>query len=129
MINKAKRPLSPHLQVYKPQLTSVLSITHRMTGVALFFGILVLVWWLWALGDGALAYALFTTVIRSWIGNVFLLGWAFCFYYHLANGLRHLYWDMGKGYDLPATYRTGWIVLSSSVVLTALTAYFFLFAG
>lgn len=128
-MNKTNRPLSPHLQVYKPQLTSVLSITHRMTGVALFFGIFVLIWWVGALASGVEAYAYFTSIVRSWVGNVFLLGWSFCFYYHLANGLRHLYWDMGKGYDLSTTYKTGWMVVISSLTFTALTAYFFLFAG
>ena len=128
-MSQNKRPLSPHLQVYKPQLTSVLSIMHRMTGAALVVGSLVLVWWVMALALGPDSYGFFVNFIRSWFGNVLLMGWAFCFYYHLANGLRHLYWDMGKGYDLPTTYRTGWFVLAASLLATGLTFYFFLFKG
>lgn len=123
------RPLSPHLQVYKPQLTSVLSIMHRMTGGALVVGSFVLLWWLVSLSLGEGAYGFFVNFIRSWFGNVLLMGWAFCFYYHFANGLRHLYWDFGKGYDLATTYKTGWRVVLSSLTATALTFYFFLFKG
>ena len=128
-MSKTNRPLSPHLQVYKPQLTSVLSIMHRMTGAALVVGSFVLIAWVLALALGAETYGLFVNFIRSWFGNVLLMGWAFCFYYHLANGLRHLYWDLGRGYDLPTTYRTGWIVLGASLCTTAATFYFFLFKG
>jgi succinate dehydrogenase / fumarate reductase cytochrome b subunit len=128
-MKSSERPLSPHLQIYKPQLTSVLSIMHRITGAALFVGCFMLVWWVAALALGAEAHALFMTFIHSWIGLFFLLGWTFSFYYHFANGLRHLYWDLGRGYDLSTTYKTGWFVLGVSLVFTALTAYFFLSKG
>ncbi|MBK20111.1 MAG: succinate dehydrogenase, cytochrome b556 subunit [Rhodospirillaceae bacterium] len=113
-----ERPLSPHLQVYKPQLTSTLSILHRITGVALSAGTLLLVWWLIAAAMGGGAYTTVQMVVGSWIGQLMLFGWSFALFYHLCNGIRHLFWDIGKGLDLPAAYRSGWIVISSSIVLT-----------
>lgn len=116
--NTGGRPLSPHLQVYRPQLTSVLSILHRMTGVALAVGTLLLVWWLIAAASGAEAFSTVQGVIGSWIGRLLLFGWSFALFYHLANGIRHLFWDAGRGFDLPIVHATGWIVVGVSVVLT-----------
>ncbi len=112
------RPLSPHLQVYRPQLTSVLSITHRATGVALAVGTLLLTWWLIAAATGPEQFATVQAVLGSWIGKLLLLGWTLSLFYHLANGIRHLFWDMGLGFDLKTTYRSGWAVLIATVVLT-----------
>jgi succinate dehydrogenase / fumarate reductase cytochrome b subunit len=114
------RPLSPHLQVYKPQLTSVLSILHRMTGVALAVGTLLLVWWLIAAATGAEAFNTVQTVIGSWIGRLLLFGWSFSLFYHLCNGIRHLFWDMGKGFELPTVSASGWAVVIMSVALTGI---------
>ena len=86
------RPLSPHLQVYKPQWTSVLSILHRITGVALAAGTLLLVWWLAAAASSADYFAWVQGFMASWAGIVLLMGWAFALYYHLCNGIRHLFW-------------------------------------
>lgn len=116
--NTGGRPLSPHLQVYRPQLTSVLSILHRMTGVALAVGTLLLVWWLIAAASGAEAFSTVQGVIGSWIGRLLLFGWSFALFYHLANGIRHLFWDAGRGFDLPIVHASGWIVVGVSVVLT-----------
>jgi succinate dehydrogenase / fumarate reductase, cytochrome b subunit len=113
-----ERPLSPHLQVYKPQLTSILSIMHRMTGVALAVGTLLLVWWLVAASLGGEAFTTIQTIIGSWFGRLLLFGWTFALFYHLCNGIRHLFWDMGKGIDLPSAYRSGWIVIAAAIVLT-----------
>ena len=112
------RPLSPHLQVYKPQLTSVLSILHRLTGIALAIGTLLLVWWLIAAATGPEAYDTAQGFIGSILGRLLLLGWTFALFYHLANGIRHLAWDTGWGFDLATAYRTGWLVVIVSIVLT-----------
>ena len=115
------RPLSPHLQVYKPQLTSVLSILHRMTGVALAVGTLLLVWWLIAAASGADAFNMVQTVIGSLIGRLLLFGWSFALFYHLCNGIRHLFWDMGRGYELPTVAASGWAVVIISIALTGIS--------
>ncbi len=115
------RPLSPHLQIYRPQLTSVLSITHRATGVALAVGTLLLVWWLIAAATGPEEYAVVQTVMSSWIGRLLLLGWTVALFYHLCNGIRHLFWDAGYGFELRTTYISGWLVILATLALTALT--------
>ncbi len=116
-----QRPLSPHLQVYKPQLTSVLSITHRGTGLFLSLGALVLCYWLLALAAGPDSYASAQAVIGSWFGQLLLFGWVASLYYHLANGIRHLFWDAGYGLELKATYASGYAVVAISIVLTVAT--------
>ena len=115
------RPLSPHLQIYKPQITSVLSILHRFTGVALSIGTIVLVWWLVAASQGTESIECFQSYMTSWYGQIALYGWTFCFYYHLSNGIRHLFWDAGRGFELEDLHRSGWIVVISSIALTCLT--------
>jgi succinate dehydrogenase / fumarate reductase cytochrome b subunit len=117
------RPLSPHLQIYRPQLTSVLSITHRATGVALAVGTLLLAWWLIAAATGPEAYAVVQGVLASWIGRLLLLGWTVSLFYHLCNGIRHLFWDVGYGFELRTTYVSGWLVILATIVLTAATWY------
>ncbi len=112
------RPLSPHLQVYRPQFTSMLSILHRLTGVILAFGTLLLVWWLIAAATGPEAYDTVQGFIGSIIGRLLLLGWTFALFYHLANGIRHLAWDTGRGFELATAYSSGWLVVIASVVLT-----------
>ncbi len=114
----SQRPLSPHLQIYRVQLTSLLSITHRATGIGLAVGAPVLTWWLMALATGPEAYGNFTMVFGNWLGIVFLVGWTWALFYHLANGIRHLFWDMGVGLELGPTYTSGWVVVITSVILT-----------
>lgn len=114
------RPLSPHLQVYKPQITSVLSITHRATGIALAAGTLLLVYWLAAAASGAAAYASAQAVIGSWLGYLLLFGWSAALFFHLANGIRHLFWDAGYGYDIKTVYSSGYAVLAATAALTIL---------
>jgi succinate dehydrogenase / fumarate reductase cytochrome b subunit len=114
------RPLSPHLQVYKPQITSVLSILHRITGVALAAGTLLLVWWLIAASVGPGYFNIVQSVIGSWIGRLLLFGWSFALFYHLCNGIRHLFWDMGRGYELPTVAVSGWVVVIMSLALTGI---------
>jgi succinate dehydrogenase / fumarate reductase cytochrome b subunit len=118
-IDRAGRPLSPHLQVYKWQWTMALSILHRVTGVALAVGTLLLVWWLSAAAYGEVAYEEARSFLGSWIGRLLLLGWSVAFFFHLCNGIRHMLWDTGKLLDLKSAYASGLAVLAATVVLTA----------
>ncbi len=117
-MSNSNRPLSPHLQVYRPQMTSMLSILHRITGVALAVGTLLLIYWLAAAASGAEAFATAQSLIGSVIGRLFLFGWTFALFYHLCNGIRHLFWDAGMGLEIEVAERGGWLVLGSTGVLT-----------
>lgn len=117
-MEKSQRPLSPHIQIYRPQLTSVLSITHRATGIALALGTLVLVYWLLAAASGAEAYASAQQLLGSWVGRVVLLGFSFALFFHLCNGIRHLFWDAGLGFELKTAYASGTAVVVVSIALT-----------
>jgi succinate dehydrogenase / fumarate reductase, cytochrome b subunit len=117
-----KRPLSPHLQVYDMlQLTSALSIAGRITGAAWAVGLVLLVWWLVAAASGPSAFAQVQWFMSSWLGLLGLFGMTAAAWYHTLNGVRHLAWDAGYGYDIPTTYRSGKLVLVATVVLTLLT--------
>lgn len=120
MKTSTNRPLSPHLEVYKPQLTSTLSILHRATGVVLAIGSILVAYWLSAIATGPEAFASANGILGSFLGKVILFGWTWALFYHLCNGIRHLMWDSGFGFDLPTTYLSGKIVLGASVVLTIL---------
>ncbi len=115
------RPLSPHLQIYKPQLTSVLSILHRITGVALSVGTILLVYWLVAAASGPGAFATAAGFIGSWLGLLLLFGWTFALFFHLANGIRHLFWDAGIGFELKTVYASGWTVVAVATALTLIS--------
>lgn len=117
-MNTGNRPLSPHIQVYRWQWTMMLSITHRATGIALAVGALLLVCWLLALASGPDAFAGVHGFLGSWIGRLLLFGWTWSLMYHLANGLRHLFWDAGVGLELPAAQASGYAVVVASVALT-----------
>ncbi len=113
------RPLSPHLQVYRPQLTSVMSISHRISGILLSLGMVVVVLWVLALASGPEAFERINSLLATPIGLVAMLVWTFSLFYHLLNGIRHLLWDAGWLLDLRGAYASGWIVLVASVVMTA----------
>ncbi len=115
------RPLSPHLQVYNPQITSVLSILHRIFGVALALGSVFLVYWLSAAAYGPDAFARAQGFFGSVIGQAILLGLTFSLFYHMANGIRHLIWDAGLGFEMPMLRATGIVVVIIAFGLTALT--------
>ncbi len=119
-MNNSKRPLSPHLQVYKPQLTSMMSIMHRMTGLFLSLGLVMFVYWLYCLAIDLSAANQLITFFKSGLGMILLYAWIFAFAYHLCNGIRHLFWDVGKGYSMSAVYRSGYMVLLAAASLTAL---------
>ena len=114
------RPLSPHLQIYRPQITSVLSITHRATGILLCLGAVVFAWWVVALAIGPEAFATVRSALGSWLGMLFLFVWTFSFFFHLCNGIRHLFWDAGFGFEPDAVRASGKAVIAASVVLTVL---------
>jgi succinate dehydrogenase / fumarate reductase cytochrome b subunit len=115
-----KRPMSPHLQVYNPQITSVMSILHRMTGVILALGSLFLLWILVSLSMGEQFFAATTFFLASPIAKLALMGYTACLMYHLFNGIRHLFWDIGKGFDIPTVYRSGYAVIVLSLLSTAI---------
>ncbi len=115
------RPLSPHLQIYRWQLTMSMSILHRITGGALATGTLMVMWGLLAAATGPHAWGQFTGFCRSYIGIFMIFGWSAALYYHLCNGVRHLIWDTVHFLDIKNAYRAGYIVLLSAALLTALT--------
>lgn len=119
-MEKSQRPLSPHLQIYRPQLTSVLSIIHRASGIALVVGTLVLVYWLLAAASGAEAYSSAQQLLGSWPGRTLMLGFSFALFFHLCNGIRHLFWDAGLGFELKTAYASGKAVVAVSVIMTVL---------
>lgn len=118
----AQRPLSPHLSIYKPQISSVLSILHRITGFGLYLGLLLAALWIISSGftphhEGGIVASFFST----FIGKLFLFLWTLALFYHACNGIRHLFWDIGKGYDLAVMTKSGYAVLGSAVILTLIT--------
>lgn len=112
------RPLSPHLQVYRWGLHMALSILHRVTGAALGFGTLLLAWWLMAIAAGPDTYNQFLEFIRHPIGRLVLFGFSYALIFHMLNGIRHLYWDMGAGLEVDTVKRSGQLVVALSVILT-----------
>ena len=120
-VNRGNRPLSPHLTIYRPQMTSISSIFVRITGNALLAATLLLIAWLLAASTSAVAFDWVQCVITSWFGDlVFLLSlWAL--WYHMLGGLRHLIWDTGCGLELKAAERMGWMMIIGSLLLTAFT--------
>lgn len=117
---EGERPLSPHLTIYRPQITSVLSIVHRATGCFMALSMALVVWWFLAAAIGPEYFAFIDGLLTSWIGALVLLGSAAAFFYHLCNGIRHLWWDIGKGFELDQVTRTGIAVLIGAGVLTVI---------
>ena len=115
---KGNRPLSPHLTIYRPQMSSISSILVRISGVSLSFGFVLIVWWLLAASTNIKYFESANSILSSWFGIVVLIGsvWALC--YHFLGGIRHLIWDMGYGFDLKTADRMGWAVIIGSFVLT-----------
>jgi succinate dehydrogenase / fumarate reductase cytochrome b subunit len=118
-----ERPLSPFMfpTWYRFQITSVLSILHRLTGIALAVGSILLAWWLVAIAAGGDVFAATHAFLVSPIGLLLLFGWSVAFFYHLCSGIRHLVWDAGYGFEIRSAYRSGYAVLAATVVLTVLT--------
>jgi succinate dehydrogenase / fumarate reductase, cytochrome b subunit len=122
-----ERPLSPHLQVYRWQITMVMSILHRATGIALTVGALGFAWWLVCMAQPDQGAETAMDIVSSPIGIVFLFLFSLSLVFHTLNGIRHLLWDAGRGYDIPEVYKTGYTVAVLTVVLTA--ALWFLALG
>ena len=114
------RPLSPHLQVYRWSLTMAMSILHRATGIALSVGSILIVAWIAALAAGPDAFATAQALAGSPSGLLILCGWSLALFYHLCNGIRHLFWDIGMGFEKAQARRSGWLTLAGTVALTAL---------
>lgn len=121
-MSNENRPLSPFMigPSYRPQITSMLSILHRATGAALGVGAIVFAWWLLAVASGVGAFETFQNFRQSFLGQFMLFGWLFSFVYHFLNGVRHLKWDMGYGLEMKSVYRTGYVVVGGSLLLTVL---------
>jgi succinate dehydrogenase / fumarate reductase cytochrome b subunit len=120
VMSNGDRPLSPHLQIYAWQWTMALSILHRASGVGLSVGTLLMVWWLLGLAGGVESFELVQGFVSHWLGKICLLGWTWALFYHLCNGIRHLGWDVGVGFELDTARNTGYIVFAASIVLTGL---------
>ena len=118
-MSNPERPLSPHLSIYRWPVTMTVSILHRVTGVALSVGFVVFCLWLFDAAAGASAYSKFMSYASSWPGQLLLIGWSFAFFFHLANGVRHLVWDTGRGLEKGQATASAWFVIATSIVLTA----------
>ena len=116
-----KYPISPHLQIYRLPLTALLSIAHRITGVILAFGCVLLVWLLAAAADSAASYQVLFIHLDSWYGQIFLLGFVFSLYLHFCNGVRHLFWDVGYGFELETVDLTAKLTIAGAIILTIAT--------
>lgn len=116
-----KRPMSPHLQIYKLPFTAKLSILHRGTGAVLFIGLLLMVWVLLSAANGENSWENMHGLLNSWLGYLVLIGFTFSLLYHLGNGIRHLFWDIGKGLELNQAKKSGLVVIAASILLTILT--------
>ena len=114
------RPLSPHLSIYRWPITMTMSILHRATGVAMSVGFIVLAGWLFDAAMGAETYAAMLSYLDTMVGKLALIGWSFAFFLHLANGVRHLVWDSGRGFEKTTANASAWFVLLLAIVLTAL---------
>ncbi len=124
-----QRPLSPHLSIYSRQLTMMMSITHRATGVLLGVAAFAVVAWLWSIASGSATLGVFNHWAGSPVGIIGMLAVSASLVYHLLNGIRHLLWDIGWGFDLPQAYGSGWTVVALTVVATIALAYLGLHAG
>jgi len=122
-MKQIERPISPHLGIYKWQITMFMSILHRMTGVFLSFGLLMLTVWLLAIASGGEQYSQIMDFFRSPIGRILMIGWSYAFFYHFCNGIRHLIWDSGRGFEIDQVKTSGIIAMIVSVLLTAATWY------
>ena len=120
-VNRGNRPLSPHLSIYRPQMTSMSSILVRITGNALLVSTLLVVWWLLALATSESYFNVANAVMTSWFGTLVLVLSLWGLWFHLLGGLRHLIWDTGRGLDVPTAEKMGWVMIVGSVVLTVLT--------
>lgn len=119
-VNRGERPLSPHLSIYRPMYTMILSITHRITGVGLTLGLIMVTWWFLAAAIGKEYFEFADAMLNSVLGGLILIASLWALMFHLCNGIRHLFWDAGYGFDLQTAWRSGLAVIAGSIVLTVL---------
>ena len=119
-MSKAGRPLSPHLTIYRWPISMTLSILHRLTGVALSGGLVILTIWLLALSYGATAYEPVAALLGTLLGKLLLVAFSYAFFFHFCNGIRHLFWDVGKGFEMRQVVASAWTVVAASLALTLL---------
>ncbi|MGI9272898.1 MAG: succinate dehydrogenase, cytochrome b556 subunit [Woeseiaceae bacterium] len=117
-MSNTERPLSPHLSIYRWPITMTLSILHRITGVALSVGLILLAYWLVTVASGGADYDQLNALLATLVGRACLIGWTFAFFLHLANGVRHLVWDVGRGFEIKQVDASAWFVLILAIVLT-----------
>ena len=120
-VNRGKRPLSPHMTIYRPQLNSAMSIFHRVTGCGLGLGAVLVVWWFHAAARGPESFAFVDGLLTSWLGGLVLVGLMATLWYHFFNGIRHLIWDTGTGFELDQIQKSGIAVLIATAVMTVFT--------
>ena len=118
-MSTTERPLSPHIGIYRWPITMALSILHRATGIGLAVGLVALVAWLMSIAAGPESYLYFSTFMSTNFGRFLLIAWSFAFFYHLANGIRHLFWDAGYGFEKSQANASAWVALAATVILTA----------
>jgi succinate dehydrogenase / fumarate reductase cytochrome b subunit len=117
---RAERPLSPHLQIYRWTVTMTVSVLHRITGVALYFGVVLLLWWLLAAAISDSAFETAESVFSHWLGELVLFGFSWALIHHMLGGIRHLIWDTGRGLDVRSANQLAWANIGGSIVLTVL---------
>lgn len=118
---KSSRPLSPHLEIYKPQITMIMSILHRITGVALYFGFALIAFWLFAAATSNEMLQFVNALFAHWLGQIVLFGFTWAMFHHMFGGIRHFIWDMGKGFSQKARFGMAWFSLFAALILTVLT--------
>lgn len=123
-MSQKSQPLSPHLDIYRWQITLAMSIFHRITGVGLYFGFALIVWWLAAAAMGGVALDFVHALVGNWFGQLVLIGFTWALFHHMLGGLRHFVWDMGKGFDERSRFGFAWATLIGGLVLTALVWIF-----
>ncbi len=119
-MSNTERPLSPHLSIYRWPITMTLSILHRITGVAMSAGLIALAYWIIAVAAGGAHYDQAVTLMASMLGRLCLIGWSFSFFLHLANGVRHLFWDVGRGFEITQANASAWFVVAFAIAMTSI---------
>ena len=119
--NNSNRPLSPHLDIYQYQITWTVSIMHRLTGVAMLFGLLLIICWFLAAAFNETVFRFIDYFLQSWMGLFIIFGSLWAFWFHFLNGIRHLFWDAGFGFNLETVARSGWTVVIGSILLTIIS--------
>ncbi len=125
---KHSRPLSPHLEIYRPQITMVMSILHRITGVALYFGFALITIWLVAAATSNVALQIINGIFAHWLGQLILFGFTWGLFHHMFGGIRHFVWDMGAGFSRKARFGMAWFSLFAALILTLLVWAFILWS-